>query len=485
MEPIILNDHTIISFYKENPNIDIVSINLTFIDILKKLSTNLNETLTNNVNHKILSTLNDLSKDILSLKQDIANQISSQLQITKNDYIENIKLILSNNSLTNNEKTQNIIEKNTDLMITKTTNIINEIIPKHHSTLHSEFNETIKLLHSSILTDTNKLIDTLNKDDKTITEFIGNIDTKFNQLILNIQQPLFSCIQKNDDRTTSNIQIIRDKLTTQQLTQDRLNTDLHEFLNKYKHNSSSKGNVSEHELNCILQHIFPTDEIIDCSGETATCDYKVNRLNPNKPTILFENKDYSRSVTTDEIKKFERDISLQKQHGIFISQNSNITFKEPFQIDIINNLIHIYLPNTKYNLEKIKVAVEIIDNLSNTLNNLKKLHIDTNNTIHIDKSDLDELLLIFNNFNTQKTSIIDTIRTSNKLILDKIESLQIDAIKNLLNKKGLILNDEDFKCKYCNVFSGKNKASLGAHIRSCKANPINNTKQIGEIITDI
>ena len=68
MEPIIINDPIIISFYNENTNIDIVSINHIFIDILKKLSTNLNETLTNNINHKILSTLTDLSKDILNLK---------------------------------------------------------------------------------------------------------------------------------------------------------------------------------------------------------------------------------------------------------------------------------------------------------------------------------------------------------------------------------------------------------------------------------
>ena len=152
MEPIIINDPTIVTFYNENPNINIVSINHIFIDILKKLSTNLNETLTNNINHKILTTLTELSKDILGLKQDIA----LQLQSTKNDYIENVKLTLSNYLLTNNEKTQHIMDKNTDLMITKTTNIINEIIPKHHSTLHSTIDETIKQLHLSILTDTNK-----------------------------------------------------------------------------------------------------------------------------------------------------------------------------------------------------------------------------------------------------------------------------------------------------------------------------------------
>lgn len=467
MEPIIINDTTIIAFYNENPNIDIVSINHIFIDILKKLSTNLNETLTNNINHKILSTLTDLSKDISSLKQDI----TSQLQNTKNDYIENIKLTLSNYLLTNNEKTQVIMDKNTDVMITKTINIINEIIPKHHSTLHSTIDETIKQLHSSILTDTNKLINSINKDDKTLTEFVSNIDSKFNNLITNIQQPIFSCIQQNDERTASTIQSMRDKLVSQQTSQDKLNGDLYEFLNKYKHNSSSKGNVSEHELYCILQEIFNNDEIIDCSTETATCDYKVNRLNPNKPTILFENKDYTKSVSTDEIKKFERDIALQQQHGIFISQNSNITFKEAYQIDIINNLIHIYLPNTKYNVEKIRVAVNIIDNLSTTLDQIKLTQETTNTTIQIDENDINELLVLFNDFNTQKSLIIATIQSSNKTILEQLENLQINAIKKLLNKNNLSNNDVVL-CPYCNKHdNNKGKASFSAHMRQCALNP--------------
>jgi hypothetical protein len=476
MDPIIINDPTIVSFYNENTNIDIVSINHIFIDILKKLSTNLNETLTNNINHKILSMLTELGKDISSLKQDVA----SQLQSTKHEYIENMKLTLSNYLLTNNEKTQNIIDKNTDIMITKTANILNEIIPKHHFTLHSTINETIKQLHSSILTDTNKLINSINKDDNTITEFISNIDSKFNTLITNIQQPIFSCIQQNDDRTASTIQSMRDKLVSQQTSQDKLHGDLYEFLNKYKHNSSSKGNVSEHELYCILQEIFHNDEIIDCSAETATCDYKVNRLNPNNPTILFENKDYAKTVSTDEIKKFERDIALQKHHGIFISQNSNITFKNPYQIDIINNLIHIYLPNTKYNVEKIRVAVNIIDHLSVTLNQIKLTQETTNTTIQIDESDINDLLALFNDFNTQKAQIIATIQSSNKTILDQLENLQINAVKKLLNKNNLS-NDDIIQCPYCNKHdNSKGKASFSAHMRQCVLNPNKVSKASGK-----
>ena len=473
---IVIDDINIATFYRNNPNINIIEINTIFIDILNKLSTNLNETLSNNINHKILDVLTNIGKDISGLKQDISQQLHS----TKNEYIENIKLILSNQSLTNNEKTQSIMEKNTDIFITKTSNIINDVIPKHNTLFYSTINESINQLQQSIATDTNKLISTFNKDDKLLNEFVGNLDNKFNYLISNIQQPLFNCIQKNDERTSQNIHIIRDKIVAQQSTQEKLNNELYEFMNKYKHNSSSKGNMSEQQLNSILQSIFPSDEIINCSGETATCDYRVNRYthdNPNihqNPNILFENKDYTRSVTTEEVKKFERDLHEQNKngvyHGIFISQNSNITFKKSFQIDIINNIIHLYLPNANYNADKIKTAVDVIDVLSVTLSQLKKPQSDTVTSININQDDLDEFLELYNEFNVDKKDIIDTIHSNSKKMLEKVEKLQLNSIKKLLRKNGLGVYEEDFSCKFCNAFTGKNKASLGAHMRNCKSN---------------
>jgi hypothetical protein len=476
-EQIVITDQTIISFYKENTNLDFITMNHIFIDILKKLSTNLNETITNNINHKILSTLTDLSKDILGFRQDV----TSKLYDTKKEYIDNVKLILENSSMTTNNKIQAILDKNNETIIHKTSSIINEYIPKQNEQVIEQVELCLKNIQETINNDTNKLIENINKDETQIHEFISNIDNKFNGMINNLQQPIFSFIQSSEERTNNGIQQIRDKLVTQQSSQDTLNSGINEFLNKYKHNSSSKGTISEYELYSILQNIFPSDEIIDCSGETATCDYKVNRLQTNKPAILFENKDYSRSVTTDEIKKFERDLKMQKMHGVFISHKSNITYKEPFQIDIIDNLIHIYLPNTNYNIDKIKIAVDIIDTLSVKLTHITNKQTE-DTTISINKEDIDELIEMFNDFNNQKNSIIDTIKSSNKQILDKIESMQLNSVKKILNRNGVFQNDNDFKCKYCNTFTGKNKASLGAHMRNCKFNPINKTADsLGQI----
>ena len=41
---ITITDETIVSYYRENPNINIVTMNHIFIDILKNLSINLSNT---------------------------------------------------------------------------------------------------------------------------------------------------------------------------------------------------------------------------------------------------------------------------------------------------------------------------------------------------------------------------------------------------------------------------------------------------------
>ena len=475
MNQIIISDAIILDFYKENSNLNIITMNHILIDILKNLSTNMNTTINNTINNKILTGLTDLSINFNAFKQDyskINNDIIFKMLDIKKEYVEDVKLILNNNNLTNTEKISSLFDKNNDLLLTKTNNIINDIVPKSQDKLYVQIDTCIKNLYSSINTDTNKLFENINKDDKNIQECFKNIESQFDKMIGTIQQPIFNYIQSSEERTTASIQFIKEKINNQHLSQDVLSKEMAVFLNKYKYNSHLKGSVSETELYSILQQIFISDEIIDCSGETSTCDYRVNRLDKKKPTILFENKDYSRSVITDEVIKFEKDLKLQQHHGIMLSQNSNITFKNQFQIDIINGLIHVYINNVCYNQDKIKIAVDIIDSLSVKL---KSLNNDINKLEHIniDENDLNELLEEYNEFIKQKTIIIESVKLNNKILLEKLEDLHAYSVKKLLIKNNIIQSDEEYKCKFCNCFSGKNKASLGAHIRNCKLNPIN------------
>ena len=485
-EHIIIKDETIISYYRENEHIDIITMNHILIDILKNLSSDLTKTINTTINSKILSVVENIDKSISLMKSDILLKFYE----TKKDYIEDIKNIVYSNILSNNEKINTSIEKMNEHFISKLTTMFNELIPKSQEGIYSQIETSIKNFSSSIIQDTSKLIEITNKIDNTtkndglIKTFIDNIDNHLTKMFSTIQQPIFNSIQSSEERTTSGIQQIKENVLLNNSVQETLRNEMKDFLNKYKNNSQFKGNIAEVELQHMLLSIMPSDEIIKVSSDTATCDFKVNRKDSNKPSILFENKYYkNRSANTDEVKKFERDIQLQKNHGVFISQESPITYKDNFQIDIINGLIHVYIPNANYDVEKIKIAIDIIDNLSLKLNALSS---NLDDEYSLSKEDLDELTEEYRLFGIQKSQMLDTIKLVNKQLTDKLEEIQLPRFKKFLMKLGNIENDNDFRCSFCNNWCGKNKASLGAHIRNCKFNPKNKdlTEDINVVTSD-
>ena len=462
---ITITDEKIVSYYAENTHLDIVLMNQIFIDILKNLSSNLSDTINTTIHSKILSVVSNIERNVSSFKSDF----NEKLHETKKEYIEDVKTILTNNVLTNNEKINAIIEKNADNILTKTTLIINDVIPKSQEKNYALIESCIKSTCSAIEQDTKRILETKDKQENQSKDIITNIETNFSKMISNIQQPIFSFIQSSEERTTTGIQQIKENVSIQNKFQEKLTGEMNEFLSKYKNNSSTKGAVSETELYYMLQHVMPFDEILNVSSETASCDFRVNRKNTDKPTILFENKDYNRNVTTEEIKKFERDLQRQRMHGIFLSQKTPITFKENFQIDIIDGLIHVYIPNAKYDVEKLKIAIDIIDNLSSKLELIQNKN--TDELFSFSQEDINDLADEYRAFGIQKISIQETIKIMNKQLLDKLEELQLPKIKKILIKLGNIEKDNDFKCVHCNIWSGKNKASLSAHLKACKSNP--------------
>jgi hypothetical protein len=425
---IIITDPTIIAYYEENENIDIVTMNHIFIDILKTLSSNLSETINSTINSKVLNLVTEINSNLVNTKHDLMMKLLE----SKREYIEDIKNIVNTSTLSNNEKINAIIEKNNDSLLTKTTQ---------------------------------KLMEINSKDvDKMMTS---------------IQQPIISYINSSEERTNTNLTQIKDSVSHQNVTQSKLSLDINDFLGKYKNNSQFKGAVAETDLYYMLQSIMPTDEIIKVTGSTATCDFKVNRQNKQKSCILFESKDYTQSVPSDEVSKFERDVQMQKHHGIMVSQRSPITYKNPFQIDIINGLIHIYIPSADYNTEKVKIAIDIIDNLDMRLKNLESVSDD--GFVKISKTDSDDIAEEYRQFGFQKSQMLDTIKSINKQLVDKLDEIQLPKIKQFLVKTGNIENDNGFKCTFCR-WSGKNKASLGGHVRNCKSNPKNVSVSSSDVI---
>lgn len=454
---ITISDPVVVQFYADRPHLNIVDMNLIFIDIMKQLSTNLDAKIGEAINSQILHTVNEIKGEV----QHLSTSLQLKLHDIKREYVDDIKLIISNTELTLQEKMASISEKHHSSIVEKTASIIRECVPRQHETHSNLIQQCIKTHSDRILLDVERVIAHQQRDSSSATQ-LDQTEKLLNGMFQSLQQTIYNTNQTSESRINANMLQINDKLSVQKQIHETLSGELNSFLNKYRNNSSVKGSVSEVELYYMIQKLAPTDEIVRCSSDTACCDIKLTRKDKTLPTILFESKDYVASVNSEEVAKFERDLQTQKCHGIFISQNSPITFKENYHIDVIGGLIHVYVSDAKYDVEKLKVAIHIVDHLSQRLAPESG---GENETTAVSKDDFDQLKEEYMRFANQKNEMIESVKLFSKQLTERLDDIKLPALRkitgnNEVNKVGIL-------CDICNNWWGKNQMSVSAHKKAC------------------
>jgi len=470
---IVLKNKRIWDFYNENKNIDIETANIMLIDFMENIFNEMSSDINTNINAQLLSYMKESKMQIDNLKHNLAtvndslskinsemtNNMVLQFVNLKKEYIEDVRQVIHNNTLTTNEKLTSLMDKNNTHLIDKTTLILNEIIPKNQESLSSQIQANIKQLHSLIMEDTNRLAKNMS-NDKSLHEFIGNFETKYNSMMQTIQQPLYSFFTASENRITQNIDVLKETTSTSLVSQTKLQEELNEFLGKYNV-SSNKGKYGEQNLCNILNTIYPNAEVRDTTGVKSSGDFIMERL--DKPTILLENKDYKQNINKDEIAKFIVDVDNQNTHGIFLSQYSGIAFKQNYQIDIHKGKILVYVQFCEYSIDKIRIAVDIIDNLSGKLEDLTQD--EESNTIS--KELLDGINEEYQKYTSQKESMIVLLRDFHKKMSAQIDDIKFPELEKYLSQKYAYVKTACFTCDLCNNFSASSKQSLSAHKRGC------------------
>ncbi len=454
-ETITIDHPQIVKFYRERPHLNVTDMNLIFINIMEQLSTDLDAKIGDTIHAQILQTVHGIRTEMVNMNANF----QLRLHEIKREYIDDVRLILSNTELTLQEKIATIIDKYNGSIVERTTNAIQEIVPKQNETQNQQIQQCIKSYSEQMLEG----LATLQRKGQTEKGAEEQMERSLQNMFRALQQTVNDTTQLSETRLTTNLQQINEKLSVQKQIQETLNGELNSFLNKYRNNSSVKGAVSETELYFMLQKLAPVDEIIRCSGDTACCDIRLNRKDKSLPTILFESKDYASSVNSEEVAKFERDLQVQKCHGIFISQNSPITFKENYHIDVIGGIIHLYISNVKYDVEKVKVAIHIVDHLAQRLD-LSNTKPETGQIV--EKEEMEALKEEYLKFANQKNELIETIKTFSKQMTDRLDDIKLPVLKKLTG------NNETNRgvgilCDICNNWWGKNQMSVSAHKKAC------------------
>lgn len=470
---IVLKNERIVNFYETHKNINPETANLLLIDFFETVYNQLTNT-EPNINSQILSfiqdnktqmdtlqtTVNSMQDNINKINNDITTHIITQFTNFKKDYIDDINLIVNNNFLNTNEKINHIIDKNSELLINKTTVLINDVIPKNQNILNSQIQQNLKSLYDNISQETELLKKSINPE-KSFSDFISSFDSKYSSMLQNIQQPLYSFFTASENRITQNIEQIKDTTTNSLQSQNKLFEDLSDFLSKYSV-SSNKGKYGEQNLYNILNSLYPSADIKNTSSQKSSGDFIMQRI--DKPTIMFENKDYKNNIDKDEISKFINDANNLNTHAIFISHYSGIAFKQNYQIDINKGNVLIYIQNCEYSPDKIRIAVDIIDNLSQKV---AELNADSDdNTIPVEV--LDDINQEYQVFIAQKESLLLNLRDFQKKMTGLIEDLKMPVLDKYLSPKYAFVKSRSLTCDLCNSFTANNKQGLSAHKRGCK-----------------
>jgi hypothetical protein len=393
----------IIEFYQNHPSISFEHSNLLLIDLMDKM-------VQDQVSTAMVSQLVDRFK---TMEDSVARQesnISLKMMEMKDKYMDDIKMILSNNV---SEKFSPLLQNYNQQLLDKTTILFQSILP-----------EKIKELQTFITEESKKSNPDMSQLDQRFAATQREIEAGFKHVA---------------EISTQNQQSVADLL-------GKMN------------NSSHKGKISENMIFSVLEKLYPA-AIVDFVGTTKeTGDFIVERK--NKPKVLVENKDYTRSVPSEEVNKFIRDIDEQKCCGLFIS-NSGICGKESFEVQVHNGEVLVYIQFCNYDSDKIKMGFDIIDHFKEMLDNLSEgTDVDS-----INKEVVKEINDEYKAWVSNRTSMLKSIKDFHDSMKKQLDAMSIPSLEKFLSTRFTPVSSM-MTCEHCG-FSCKNKQALSAHLRGC------------------
>ena len=254
---------------------------------------------------------------------------------------------------------------------------------------------------------------------------------------------------------------------------DNINTLYHEIYEELEHminnlnGNNIQGEIGENFVEYILNKLMPSSVIIENTEVTNHLKYDYIMERHNKPNVLIQTKTSYKNIQNKEVVDFISYVREVNCNGLFMSHHSGICGKDDLQIEVFNKNVIVYIHNTNYSEDKIKCAINVIDTISNVINDY--CSIGDINTRIIQKEDLDEINKEYNNFNQQKHIILDFIRNKPKILINQIEDLKFSKLDNYLNKNANYISTVGiYTCTLCNFYTSNTLKGIAAHKRGCK-----------------
>jgi hypothetical protein len=268
---------------------------------------------------------------------------------------------------------------------------------------------------------------------------------------LEASSPMMALMQTNHDQMST-------KVTELGRASGVLYKELNDFLGKYKMSSNYKGSCSEQELHGVLLSMFPTDEIVRTSSETASGDFVLRR--DGAEYVMFENKAYQGNVDKDEVSKFLRDVERKRLNGVLVSQHSGIVGKRDMSVDVLDQgQVLVYLHQVQAHPEKLRSAMDIIDHLSGVIRQISSAA--DLSQVSLPRGLLDELHREMNEFLDKRRKTVQLCKDQHKLMLAQLETLDLPELGGFMQRH-FNVRLKAFCCSVCGA-GWDTRVQLAAH----------------------
>ena len=441
---IIIKDSRVVDFYKRNPHICINAVNRMIVELLESNQpTADNSTILDRVS-STLDNINNATKTLLN----------------------NFETTVSSNITHDGKLLGELIENNNSLLVSQMVDTIHTVIPNTNNALYTDITKSLDVFYKSITNDTQRLVDTASS--LSVKDYMNNLEMKTTIMLQNLQQPIYSFISASEDRINKNITANRSAEIPE--VYSKLVSDVSNLINA-KHNSASdKGD--KHMIGMLTKTFNSADisfKQLGMSNNTLV----LKRM--RRPTVYIQSYDSECNVIADETHQFMTLISDDNVCGVFLSQQSGISGKSDYQIELHNNNVVVFVHNADYSSSKIEVAISIIDNLYNQLRQFVKSGCTDEFTIPKDL--LENINNEYQLFITQKTAVIDVFKESQKKVLAQIDEIRFPYLDRYLSTKySAPIVKSGLKCDLCKSYNANNLKALAAHKRGCNRKHGLNTK---------
>jgi hypothetical protein len=226
-----------------------------------------------------------------------------------------------------------------------------------------------------------------------------------------------------------------------------------------KDSNTLQFNKEPQNMEFILNNLNPTSTVINNADTTICCDYIIKHN--NNTTVLIENKTIEENISPIVIDVFNQTCQTLNSHGILMSQYTGIVDKEDFEIEITphSNVI-IYMHKVNYNENSIRLALNIINKIHDTLLTVKE------SVSHIVSEDaLTQIKNEYQQFVNDKSEIQASIKHINK----KVDNVKFNNLSDYLSEHFTQVDKPKlYKCTLCDIYTSNTLKGMAAHKRGCK-----------------